>query len=233
MNIVFLASTIFCLGAILYIGLKLAKKQPVPKNYLKLFISILLGVFSFTIEFPFRDTAVKIAILPLGVWILFMLLRKKEGAWERYRKFAWLGFFSNYLFLVSSFLVTPIHQWIYPPEHLLTYMRANDEIEVEPIHPSATQSIQLIENLQQSLKEFESETFNAEEFYYDAYFDETLTNIERFPYVIVGQLPKLGSDIKASIYVEQDGKGLLVSTTKTQYYFRSEHSILKEGNDEE
>ncbi len=98
MNIVFLASTIFCLGAILYIGLKLAKKQPVPKNYLKLFISILLGVFSFTIEFPFRDTAVKIAILPLGVWILFMLLRKKEGAWERYRKFAWLGFFSNYLF---------------------------------------------------------------------------------------------------------------------------------------
>lgn len=50
---------------------------------------------------------------------------------------------------------------------------------------------------------------------------------ERFPYILLGASPKWGSGYESTIYIESDGKGMLISTEKEQYYFRSSESILK------
>ncbi|WP_431028347.1 hypothetical protein [Lysinibacillus sp. LZ02] len=234
MNILALTSTILCWGIIIFIASKLVRKQQVSLAIWKLILAILVGLFSFSLTFPFQDTTIKIAIFPLGVWILFALLRKREGAWKKYRKFAWLGFFSNYLFLAMSVVVMPSHQWIYPPEDVSTYIGAKSDIEIENLHPSAKQQRHVIDDLQQALTGFESATFFVDEWYNATYAYDDRTKVEeRFPYLVIGHEPKWGSDIAASIYIERDGKGILVSTTKTQYYFRSEHSILQEGDEDE
>ena len=234
MNIVAFASTILCWGIIILIALKLTKKQQLSLWNWKLIVAILVGLFSFSLTIQFQDNAVKIAVLPLGVWILFAFLRKRRESWEKYRKFAWLGFFSNYLFLAVSFLVEPIHESIFPTEQLSTYIGARSDIEIENLHPSAKQQQYIIDNLQQALTDFESTEFSVIEWYNETYFNYERPKIEeRFPYLVVGHEPKWGSGVATSIYIERDGKGILLSTTKTQYYFRSEHSILKEGDGDE
>jgi len=234
MNIVAFASTILCWGIIILIASKLAKKQKVSLHNWKLIVAILVGLFSFSLTIQFQDNAVKIAVLPLGVWILFAFLRKRRESWEKYRKFAWLGFFSNYLFSAVSFFVLPIHESIYPPEQLSTYIGARSDIEIENLHPSSRQQQYIIDNFQQALTDFESTSFSVIEWYNETYFNYERPKIEeRFPYLVVGHEPKWGSGVTASIYIERDGKGILLSTTKTQYYFRSEHSILKEGDGDE
>ena len=234
MNIVAFASTILCWGIIILIALKLTKKQQLSLWNWKLIVAILVGLFSVSLTLEFQDTAVKIAVLPLGVWVLFAFLRKRQGSWEKYRKFAWLGFFSNYLFLAVSFFVLPIHESIYPSEQLSTYIGARSDIEIENLHPSGKQQQHIIDNLQQALTDFESTSFSVIEWYNETYLNSESSKIEeRFPYLVVGHEPKWGSGVVASIYIERDGKGILLSTIKTQYYFRSEHSILKEvdGNE--
>lgn len=234
MNIIALSITVLCWGIILYVALKIAKKEQESYKSWKLFLVILVGLFSFSLTFSFQDMPVKIAILPLGVWILFAILRKREGAWKKYRKLAWLGFFSNYLFLVVSVVETPIHQWMYPPEQLSTYIGANSDLEIESLHPSGKQERHIIGQLQRALTDIESTPFFVDEWYNEAYLNYEPPKVEeRFPYLVVGHEPKWGSGIAASIYIERDGKGILVSTTKTQYYFRSQHSILKEGVEDE
>jgi hypothetical protein len=50
--------------------------------------------------------------------------------------------------------------------------------------------------------------------------------------MLIGTTPKKGSGIKAIIYVERDGKGLLISCPSKQYYFRAKEPFLdfkKEG----
>lgn len=234
MNIVAFASTILCWGIIIYITLKIAKKQQVSLWNWKLIVAILVGLFSFSLTIPFQDTVVKIAILPLGVWILFAFLRKRRESWEKYRRFAWLGFFSNYLFLAVSFLGEPIHESIYPSDKLSTYIGARSVIEIESLHPSGKQQQHIIDNFEQALTELKSTEFFVDEWYNETYFNYERPKIEeRFPYLVLGHEPKWGSGTVASIYIERDGKGLLLSTPKTQYYFRSDYSILKEvdGNE--
>ena len=234
MNIVAFASTILCWGIIILIALKIAKKQQVSLKNWKFIVAVLIGLFSFSLTIQFQDTAVNIAVLPLGVWILFAFLRKRGESWEKYRRFAWLGFFSNYLFLAVSFFVEPIHESIYPPEELSTYIGARSDIEIENLHPSAKQQQHIIDNLQQVLTDFESTTFFVDEWYNEIRFNYEQPKVEeRFPYLVVGHEPKWGSGIATSIYIERDGKGILLSTTKTQYYFRSEYSILKEDDGDE
>ena len=57
------------------------------------------GLFSFSISIPLFGVPVSFALIPLGVLFLMWLLSRKPGRWQRYKVFAWFGFWSNYLFL--------------------------------------------------------------------------------------------------------------------------------------
>lgn len=102
---------------------RMMKKQAVKPKIWKVLVCVLVGVFSFSINLPpIGETPIKIAILPLGVWILYAFLKRKEGRWQSYRPFAWLGFFANFIFLAAALLSVPVQHSIYPENELSTYI---------------------------------------------------------------------------------------------------------------
>ncbi|WP_240335224.1 hypothetical protein [Paraliobacillus sediminis] len=105
-----------------FIAYRIYKKQAVGLRVWKIVFVILVGLFSFSINWNAFDTLIKIPILPLGVWVLYAVLKRKEGRWQNYRLFAWLGFWSNFIFLISSLISIPIQQVVYPPDQPSTYL---------------------------------------------------------------------------------------------------------------
>ncbi|WP_240335225.1 hypothetical protein [Paraliobacillus sediminis] len=81
--------------------------------------------------------------------------------------------------------------------------------------------------------------FSQEKIMSDDWYEETFLNVEdyekkeQFPYLLVDYKSKWGSGLESMIYVEGDGKGILISTADQQYYYRSEMSTLKEVDDSE
>lgn len=67
------------------------------------------------------------------------------------------------------------------------------------------------------------------QWYYEKEFkdEQSIKRNERFPYQLAGTSPKWGSDLRPIIYIEADGKGLLISAPQKQLYFRSKESLLK------
>src|SRR5574342_804719 len=100
------------------------KKQEMKPKIWKVLIVVLVGLFSFSINIPVMEQQVKLAILPLGVWIIYWIYsRRNEGqSWKRYRQYAWIGFIANYFFLVMSLLIIFIHGWKYPKHEISTYI---------------------------------------------------------------------------------------------------------------
>lgn len=234
MNVINFISIFLCWLIIILVVHKIAVKQNTSLKNWRLYVVILIGFFSFGFVFSFFERNFTITIFPLGVWILYIFLHKKEETWLKYRSFAWLGFWSNYLFLVMSLISWPIHHWIYPPDNLSTYFSRSEEVKILSIHPSAKEQDKPIGHLQKVLTDFKLKNFYAAEWYNEMYFNsDTEKAKERFPYIVLEQQSKWGSGIESTIYLEKDGKGVLVSTSKKQYYFRSEHSIIKEGSDDE
>ncbi|CAM5222527.1 hypothetical protein UACE39S_02711 [Ureibacillus acetophenoni] len=66
----------------------------------KIAVAIVVGLFTFSINFG--NEMMKISILPLGVWILYFAFRNKGESWEKYRAYAWLGFWANFIFLARN-----------------------------------------------------------------------------------------------------------------------------------
>lgn len=71
----------------------------------------------------------------------------------------------------------------------------------------------------------------------DKWYDEVATSMtpqaeaidERFPYFLTEFDSKWGSGVSSAIYIEKDGRGLLITTPESQYYFRSDELLLKVG----
>lgn len=214
--------------------LKIAKKKEISWKNWRLYVVLLLGLFSIDYTFSFLERKISIAIFPLGMWILYIFLHKKEGAWLKYRTFAWLGFWSNYLFLMTYLFSWPIYYLLYPSEDLATYLSNPEEVRVIAIHPTAKEQSKKTGALKKELPEFKRDEFFTVEWYNETYFNSDSTKAkERFPYLLVDHKSKWGSGIESTIYLEKDGKGVLVSTSKNQYYFRSDHSIIKGGSNDE
>lgn len=234
MNVINFISIFLCWLIIILVVHKIAVKQNTSLKNWRLYVVVLIGLFSFDFVLSFFERNITITIFPLGVWVLYIFLHKKEETWLKYRSFAWLGFWSNYLFLVMSLISWPIHHWIYPTDDLTTYFSHTEEVKIVGIHPSAKEQGQPIGNLKKALTDFRLNNFYTDEWYNETYFNSDATKVkERFPYIVLEQQSKWGSGIESTIYLEKDGKGVLVSTSKKQYYFRSEHSIIKEGSDDE
>ncbi|MCM3664899.1 hypothetical protein M3204_10815 [Mesobacillus subterraneus] len=209
------------------------RKQEWRPKLWKMLIVVFVGLFSFSINLPFFDQQVKLAILPLGVWILYGLYsRKNEGeSWEKYRKYAWLGFLANYLFLAMSILSILLHAGIYPKNDIGTYISEINGAHIIKTHPSAANLTLDRHLLMSQIDNMKYEPIYSDEWYRETFETSAEENRkdERFPYQLTGINSKWGSGVHSLILVERDGKGILITTGQEQFYFRSDQSFLKEG----
>ena len=187
-----------------------------------------VGLFSFSFKWNMFDTMVKFPILPLGVWILYFILKGREERWQTYRSFAWLGFWANFIFLASTLIAIPVHHVVYPKDEPSTYISKVGNASILNIHPSAKDRLLNEESLLNQLDTMSQETIFSDQWYEDTYMNpESNKRNERFPYQLIGASSKWGSGLDTIIYIEDDGKGILLSTPKEQLYFRSENSIIE------
>jgi cytochrome bd-type quinol oxidase subunit 1 len=134
-NIVHLAGMLMGWCIVLYFMTHRYKKQNRKPVIWKMIVVVWVGLMAFSLNIPMFGQIAKLAILPLGVWILYLILRNRS--WETYRRFAWLGFAANYIFLVMTVLSGAIHQAVYDKNDPTTYFADVRKAEVIGIHPSA------------------------------------------------------------------------------------------------
>lgn len=232
MNII---TVILMTSAWLIIGARVFKiyRQQIEKPvWWKVIIAILVGLFSFSFTFTLLKQAVQIAVLPLGLWLLYWILRWRSS-WEKYRKYAWLGFFANYLFFAFTVGGIFIHQAIYPKENIHTYISDLSEAKIIPTHPSAKGNIQFEPDAFQKIESFKEYQFFSDVWYTEVYETSGVVQNERFSYLVIDSNAKWGSGYKPLIYIERDGKGILITTENDQMYFKSEQSIIGEVSADE
>lgn len=226
------------IGAVCY----LYRKQTEKPVIWKMVIIIYIGLFCFNFSFIVSETPVKIAILPLGVWILILVFGKRKERWKVYRPFAWLGFFGNYIFLITTLLSSLVQSLLYPTDKVETFLAELNNPAILLIHPSGKQADLNKELFIESLSSWGIGKMDTQQWYYESFpeiKEEELEEegqmphqtMERFPYILIGATPKWGIGYESTIYMERDGKGLLISTEKGQYYFRSSESVLKGGTE--
>ncbi|WP_054753252.1 hypothetical protein [Piscibacillus salipiscarius] len=138
------------------------------------------------------------------------------------------SFIYFHYFNIASLTYT---KFFYPSDELSTFITDAEEAQVVSIHPSGKE-VELI-HVANQLEQLEQQEIKSEQWYRDMTVRKENHEIEeRFPYVLTNTSPKSGSGFNGVIYLERDGKGILVTTKDRQYYFRSNESLLKEGADE-
>lgn len=203
----------------------------------KIIITVWVGLFSFSFHIPFAGELLSLAVLPLGVWLLFILLKGKER-WKAYRKYAWIGFAGNYIFLLTALLAIGLSEVFYPTDKVETFLADIESADILTTHPSGGKVILNKGKLEEELHTFVLARSDVIQWFEEireqqwALEDKRTTERvrEKFPYLLTGVKPKTGENI--IVYIEMDGKGLLVTTKNKQYYYRSDTaSFLQErGN---
>lgn len=206
--------------------IKIYKKQEQKPQIWKAAIAVFVGLSSLSLTWTLFDEPVQIAVLPLGLWVLLVILRHR-GSWVTYRKFAWLGFFANYLFVLSFLLNHLLSSFFYPADELSTYLDDVKDAQLLAIHPSAQASPKL--HLPQSFEGIiavPSESYDVFDWYNEIVFEQTTPVQEKFPYLLLDTQAKQGSGIQPTIFVEANGKGLLVINKGKQFYFYLKDSMI-------
>lgn len=203
------------------------KKKQVKLKIWKVIIFTVVGIFSFSINLTILGSFVKFPVLPLGVWIMYgWYFKSKKDTLMNYRVFAWIGFFSNFFFLLATLLSSFVHGIVYPKDVPTTYISNVEKAYIIEIHPSGNyQTINEI-MLQNQIELMEKADIYSDKWYEETWQGET-PKFERFPYQLLGVFPKWGSGIQAIIYIEKDGKGILIDAPHKQVYFRSEEAFLE------
>ncbi|MCZ8537108.1 hypothetical protein M9R32_07955 [Paenisporosarcina quisquiliarum] len=229
-NVVEVSVTILAWCVIAWIAYRLYNRQADKPKIWKVLVVMLVGLFSFLINIEIFGMLMRISILPLGVWILYAYFRKKNEEWQIYRPFAWLGFVANFIILAFALLAVPIFQFMYPSEPS-TFLSNINDASIIPIHPGVRPQEMDKENALATLLDFSEEPIHSEVWYREADLEADSTNTqEKFPYQLIGVIPKWGSGLISVVYIEEDGKGLLISTPKEQHYFRFKHSLIEGVN---
>ncbi len=228
LNAIGMAAVVLAWGLVVYLTVRLYGRQPVKPGIWRAAIVVCIGLISFSIDWSIFGTMVKIPLLPLGVWLLYWILKRKSDRWEVYRKFAWLGFWSNFIFLASAVIAIPLHQGFYPKEEPATYIAQTDNLTLIGIHPSAKEQAIDKESLLRQINDLKKEKIEGLQWYSDTVigFDPN-DRSERFPYQLIGANPRWGSGLHTIIFIEEDGKGLLITTADQQLYFRADQSLLE------
>ncbi|MGV3466103.1 MAG: hypothetical protein ACO1OT_12520 [Heyndrickxia sp.] len=209
------------------IAIRFYRKHPEKLKAWKVVLVLLLGLFSFTININGFGSIIRLPILPLGVWILYILLLKNKNSWRKYRSFAWIGFFANFVFLFISFVQIPIEHLVYPSDKPTTYLANVNNASLIITHPSGKKGLLNKKSLIKQLPNMQEKKFYSAQWYEETYLSDKSKNKERFPYELIGIDPKWGSGLSSVIYIERNGKGILIGTAKRQYYFHFKDSIIK------
>ncbi|KPB03243.1 hypothetical protein [Bacillus sp. CHD6a] len=234
-NIIDLLSVIFAWGVIAVIIVRIYRVQNAEERprIWKIVMAVLLGLFSFSFTFPLFNENFSIAILPLGVWILYGLLNRRER-WEAYSKYAWTGFLGNFIFLGTALLAIGLAAVYYPKDEVRTYLTDVSDVELLVTHPSGEDAVLDITRLDDALSTFRYEDSDViqwfeeirEQIWSEEESKEPVNVQEKFPYLLTGVKTKTRE--KMHVYLEQDGKGLLITTKSNQYYFKSKTASFLE-----
>jgi len=205
------------------------KSQKLKLSLKNTVITTIIGLFVFSVTINTSYGSLKIPVLPLGVWFLYWFLRrdKQNERWQRYRRFAWLGYFLNFGFLLSNMLVFPLTSFLYPEGKLTTFIGDTTKAKVILTNPSSL-PVKLDKTLlKKQLVHAKEKHANGTDWYYDSTVHENKAP-ERFPYYLADTKVKSGKGGGVQIFIEKNGKGLLISTSKGQHYFQFQRSVLKE-----
>jgi hypothetical protein len=218
-NAVEWAAAILAYAAVVIAAIVLYKKQDEKPKVLKVILVMFIGLFSFSINWQSDGLLIRLPILPLGVWILYFFSRGKEGRWAKYRRFAWLGFAANFALLAASLAAAMFYHAIYDTKDPAVYLSNVEKAEVVLLHPSAEKTV-LRPGALMETGTWTRENVDSEEWYREITMEETRD--ERFPYLLSGAEPKWGSGLESVIYIEKDGRGILISGPDAQLYYRAE-----------
>ncbi|REK71275.1 hypothetical protein [Paenibacillus paeoniae] len=225
-NVILIIATVLGWGVVFYWILRQYRGMKEKPVIWKMLFATLVGIFSASGNFTIMSTTVKLSILPLGVWVLYFFLR--NGSWSIYRKFAWIGFFSSYIFVATTLLGSLLHHVVYDKSDPFTYVADTGKAQLVSIHPSASDVTWDQHAFQDGMRvlEFQQSRDTLNWYYESAVENGVNYGNERFPYAVVGAKSRWGSGYEASLYLEYDGKGLLIQTPERHYYFRSEEPLL-------
>lgn len=230
-NVIDLLMTLLSWGVIIYFMSYIYRKQEVKPLLWKIALVTIIGLIIFSFDFTVFNTIIKIPILPLGVWVVYFFARGDEAVWEKYRPYAWLGFFANFLFIATALVTILLHNLVFPKSDLTTFISSFETAEINQLHSSAAE-VRLDQELLKRLA-FDEQIVQSVQWYSEIELNgEPNERKEKFPYQLVGTTSKWGSGIPTMIYIEENGKGILVDTTDKQRYFRTDESFLKGGNHE-
>lgn len=203
------------------------QEETKPKIWKAVIVTV-FGLFSFSIDIVIFQNPVNLAVLPLGVWVMYFIIKGRR--WGVYRKYAWLGFLANFLFLFITITSSFVHDLIFPKDEIQTFiMEVKDDVGIIVVHPSATQPEINKDTFLHNLRSMEDEMMWSDRWYNSTYIERE--RIERFPFLITGTTSKMGSGLTPIILIEADGKGMLITYRSEQIYFRSKEPVvqLKEG----
>lgn len=226
-NILAALFTLIVWVLIIYLILRIYKKEQQKVQIWKIIIVYYVGAFTLSLPLHLFGASIQLAILPLGAWLAYGIL-KNRGSWQKYRKYVWLGFVSTYFYVIAFFIEHPLHMLLYKQHELTTYVSDVSEAHIYVTHPFGNEEVALIQSADEVLQSFAEENIYSDAWYEEMYLNGNEQRKERFPYVLYQTKSKWGSGYKPIVYIEQDGKGILVTLQNEQYYFRLQQSILSE-----
>lgn len=210
---------------------KFNKRASERVSWWKIVIVLFIGLISFSIHLEFFGTLHQFALLPLGVFLLYIFTRKNKLRWYKYRLFAWLGFCANFGFFIVSIATIPIFNSVYPPNEIDTYIKSIEHARILNTHISKTEPVKLVKNAHELLQQSEQDRVKWDDWFYEHTDSMHQYSYETFPYMLTDVEYPFGMDKPVNFYIEQDGMGLLIMTDDLQYYFRSKQPILEVGGE--
>ncbi len=207
------------------------KRQESKPVIWKAVLALAVGIAAVPLHINMFGISAKLAVLPIGVGLIYMLI--KNESWQRYRKFAWAGFWSNYVMLVVALLSGMLFSLVYPKGDLSIYLAHVDKAELVETHHSSPLARLSIDSLKTSMdKAVLQENYPALEWNTQSMQEgEALYQKEQFPFMLSGVQPRWGSGLDSAVFVERDGQGLLVITDSDYLYFRSGEPFVSFGGE--
>lgn len=192
----------------------------------KAMLVVVVGIAAVPFHINMFGFSGELAVLPIGVGLIYMVA--KNESWQKYRKFAWAGFWSNYAMLAVALLSEMLFSVVYPKAELSTYLAYVDKVRLVETHPSAPSGSLSVEKLKVSMENAVlQDSYPAFDWYNQSALEGgELYRKERFPLLLTGIKSQWGSGIHSAVFVERDGLGLLIATGSDYLYFRSQEPFV-------
>ena len=158
-----------------------------------------------------------------------LVFKKKENNLAEVSTICMVGSGANFTLMAFLLIGIPIHYLLYPENEPSTYISNVEGAYIINTHPTGIESSLMKENLIDLIQGAKQQNYFSDSWYNETVMEPDKTT-ERFPYMLADTLPKWGSGLHTTVYLEKNGKGILITTQEKQFYFQTEHSLLEEGD---